>query len=341
MAQAYSGREFSCIVGIADNNASSSAGAIGAVTQDANAVSGSKVLMRVDSPVNMIDYSAAYQRSEVARSGSRTLRTEDIINHYGSGVWTWDFDWVVDNEKGIQNLLHLMHPLHGDTITTAINYDDTISPANYAHADTTDEDKCAFIIIQNPLSTRDHYMHSAILQNLTLSMDAGTDGGRLRASGQFMSGYKPIIEENTVSADTSASDYSKGLFDCTTSTVGGDAAVVRSFSLTISNPASRVGYQGSSGETDGYVRSGAFSITGSMTMKADSLQQINEDTFWKANAECAIALGDGSSIDFSIPTALVSNVSYDMAEEGVFQTVDFTATSSEDGGGNLAVIKLT
>tara|TARA_Y100001938_G_scaffold150794_1_gene243478 strand:+ start:3346 stop:4371 length:1026 start_codon:yes stop_codon:yes gene_type:complete len=341
MGRAFSGREWSAIVGIADNNAGSSAGAVGAATQDANAVSGSKVLMRVDSPLNMFDYSAGYQRSETQRAGATTMRAEDIINHYGSGIFTWDFDWLVDNEKGIQNLLHLMHPKHGDTITTSIVYDASIATADYAHGDETDEDKCAFIILQNPLTTRDHYMHSAILQNLTLSMDAGTDGGRLRASGQFMSGYKPIIEANTVSADTSASDWAKGLFDCTTSTFGGDAAVVKSFSITISNPASRVGYQGSAGETDGYVRSGPFSITGSITMKADTLQQTNDDTFWKANTTAAIALGDGSSIDFALAAVNVSNISYDMAEEGIFQTVDFTATSGADAGGDLATIKMT
>ena len=344
MAQAYSGREWSAIVGIADNDAGSSAGAVGAATQDDNAVGGSKVLMRVDS-VNMFDYSAGYQRSEIRRAGSKTLRLEDIVSHYGSGVFTWDFDWLVDNEKGIQNLLHLMHPLHGDTITTSIVYDAAIAPANYAHADNSDQDKCAFIILQNPLASRDHYMHSAILQNLTLSMDAGTDGGRLRASGQFMSGYKPLIETNTVSADTSASDWAKGLFDCTTSTIGGDAAVVKSFSLTIENPASRVGYQGSSGETDGYVRQGNFNITGSITAKSDSLQQINDDTFWKENAtdskDCPIALGDGSLIDFSITKANISNISYDMADEGIFQTFDFVATSGEDGGSDLATIKLS
>ena len=341
MGRAFSGREWSAIVGIADNNAGSSAGEVGAATQDANAVSGSKVLMRVDSPLNMFDYSAGYQRSETQRAGATTMRAEDIINHYGSGIFTWDFDWLVDNEKGIQNLLHLMHPKHGDTITTSIVYDAAIATADYSHGDETDEDKCAFIILQNPLTTRDHYMHSAILQNLTLSMDAGTDGGRLRASGQFMSGYKPEIDANTVSADTSASDWAKGLFDCTTSTFGGDAAVVKSFSITISNPASRVGYQGSAGETDGYVRSGPFSITGSITMKADTLQQTNDDTFWKANTTAAIALGDGSSIDFALAAVNVSNISYDMAEEGIFQTVDFTATSGADAGGDLATIKMT
>ena len=347
MARVYSGREWSAIVGIADNDAGSSVGAVGAVTQDANAVTSSKVLMRVDSPTNMFDYSASYQRAEVARSGSRTLRAEDIINHYGSGIWTWDFNWLVDNEKGIQNLLELMYPNHGGTIGTSMTYPAAPTVNDLSHGETAESvSKLAFIILQNPLATRDHYMHSANLQNLTLSMDAGTDGGGLRASGQFMTGYKPIIEANTVSADTSVSDYVGNLFDCNTSTLGGDAMTVKSFSLTIDNPAQRVGYQGTAGETDGYSRGGALSITGSITMKSDSLQQVNDDTFWKANATTAIVLKPSSpeankTIDFSIPTANISNISMDMAEEGIFQTVDFTATSSTDASGNLAVIKAT
>tara|TARA_Y100000310_G_scaffold219950_1_gene221380 strand:- start:727 stop:1749 length:1023 start_codon:yes stop_codon:yes gene_type:complete len=340
MARAYSGREFSAIVGIANND--TSGGKVGEATQDANHVNLSKVLMRVNSPTNMFDYSAGYNRAEVSRAGVRALRAEDIINHYGSGTWTWDFDWLVDNEKGIQNLLELMYPNHGGTITTSMTYPAAPTVNDLSHGETTETvSKLAFIILQNPLTSRDHYMHNANLQELTLSMSATADGGRLRASGQFMSGYKPLIEANTVGADTGEADYAKGLFDCTTSTFGGDAAVVREFSLTISNPANRVGYQGSSGETDGYVRGGAFSITGSITMKSDSLQQINDDTFWKANTTAALVLGEGTSIDFNLPAVNVSNISYDLADEGVFQTVDFTATSGADAGGNLAVIKAT
>ena len=347
MARVYSGREWSAIVGIADNDAGSSVGAVGAVTQDANAVSSSKVLMRVDSPTNMFDYSASYQRAEVARSGSRTLRSEDIINHYGSGIWTWDFNWLVDSEKGIQNLLELMYPNHGGTIATSMTFPAAPTVNDLSHGETTETvSKLAFIILQNPLASRDHYMHNANLQNLTLSMDAGTDGGRLRASGQFMTGYKPIIEANTVGADTGEADYVGSLFDMDTSTFGGDAAIVKAWSITISNPATRIGYQGTAGETDGYSRGGALSITGSITMKSDSIQQINDDTFWKLNATAAIVLkpsspSAASTIDFSIPAANISNISQDMAEEGMFQTVEFTATSGADAGGSLAVIKAT
>ena len=213
MARAYSGREWSAIVGIANNDAGSSVGAVGAATQDANHVSLSKVLMRADT-TNMFDYSASYQRAEVSRAGVRVLRAEDIINHYGSGTWTWDFDWLVDNEKGIQNLLELMYPNHGGTITTSMTYPAAPTVNDLSHGETAESvSKLAFIILQNPLATRDHYMHSANLQELTLSMSATADGGRLRASGQFMSGYKPIIENNSIGADTGEADYAKGLFD--------------------------------------------------------------------------------------------------------------------------------
>ena len=347
MARAFSGRGWSAIVGIADNDAGSSAGAVGAVTQDANAVSASKFLMRVDSPVNDFDWAAGYNRAEVARAGSRTLRAEDIVNHYGSGVWTWDFNWLVDNEKGIQNLLELMYPNHGGTIATAMTYPAAPTANDLSHAENTETtSNLAFIILQNPLTSRDGYMHRANLQSLTLSMDAGTDGGRLRASGQFMTGYKPIIEANSVSADTVLSDYSASLFHCNTSTLGGDAATIKSISITIENPANRVGYQGTAGETDGYVRGGDFRISGNVVVKADSLQQINKDTFWTANDTAALVLKPSSpeanaTIDISIPALNISNMAMDMAEDGVFTSIDFVATSSTDASGNLAVIKAT
>ena len=341
MARAYSGREFSLILGLADNDAGSSLGAVGADTQDANAVTGSKVLMRVDSPINDFDFSAGYQRAEIARAGSRTLRAEDIVNHYGSGTWTYDFDYLVDNKKAAQNLLELIYPKHGGTITSSITFPAAPTVSDYGHGENAGtENKCAFLILQNPDTGEDRYMHSAILQNLDFSMDAGTDGGRLRASGQFMSGYKPIIENNAVAADTVASDYAKGLFDCTTVNFAGAACTIRAFSLSISNPANRVGFQGSSGETDGYVRGGAFGITGSVTMKVDSTTGEYLRTKWQTNTNVAIQIGDGSLIDFSIPEANISGWNMDMADEGVFVEVPFTATSGADAGANLAVLKI-
>ena len=46
------------------------------------------------------------------------------------------------------------------------------------------------------------------------------------------------------------------------------------------------------------------------------------------------------TIDFNLPAVNISNISMDMAEEGIFQTVDFTCTAGAETG-NLAVIKAT
>ena len=341
MAQGYSGKEFGAIVGIQDVSAS----AIGTAPTTSQFVSGTKVQMRLET-VNDIAWDAGYQRTELNRSRNRAMRAEDIISHYGSGTWTWDFEYVVDNYVGIQNLLNLIYP---ETATTAVSTSGMVIPASpatgdYSHGATAGQDKVASIIIQNPNNDDDRLMHSAVLQTLNLSMSADSNGGNLMASGQFLSGYKPVILGNTFSADTSASDITtaKGLFDCTAHSIGGTNRTIKSFNITIDNPASRVGYQGSSGETDGYVRAGLINVTGEVVVKADA------DTFdyladWQANTLRAIIVEATTAKELSInvPSAHFSGHAIDMAEEGSFITIPFTATTGADSGGSLLTVKFT
>ena len=342
MAQSYSGREWKALLGVQNTTK-----AIGDDTGDAGTVTGSKCDFRVASPVNDFAWDAGYQRAEIERAGRRTFMAEDIINHYGSGIWTWDFDYPVDNEIGIQNLLQLIYPPNG-AATTALTIPAAPAVQDYSHGSTSGNAKTAVIILSNPLTSKDHYMHSAVLQNLTLSMDTATNGGLLNASGQFMSGYKPIIEANTVAADTSAADFvaaNRGtMFDITTHTFGGSAVTIKSFSLTIENPATKMGYQGAAGEADGYTRGSALKVTGTMSLKADSTVQGLMESLWQTNTTGAIVMENAaaaSGFSFNLPAVNISGFSMDMADEGIFAEVSFTATSGADGSGNLAVIKCT
>ena len=339
MARTYSGREWKAILGIVDSNAGSSAGAIGAATHDANTESGTKAAFRVTSPLNDVAWDAGYQRAEIERAGYRGIRNNEIINHYGSGTWTWDFEYPADNEMALQNLLTLIYPSAGD-VTTAFTLPANPLVEDYDHGNEDATNKCGVVILENPLAAKDRVLNSAILQNLTLAMDASTNGGLLTASGQMMTGYKPLIETNSVAVDTAASDYNKGLFDCTTHTIAGAAATFKSFSITLENPANRIGYQGSAGETDGYSRGSAFKVTGTMSVKADSTVQGYLESKWNTNTSIAIAIGDGTNIDFSIPAANISAFNLDQADEGTFVEIAWTATAGT-AAGNLAVIKLT
>ena len=335
----YSGREWSVILGIADN--SNANGQIGDLTQDANAVSDTKVLFRVDTPINDIAWDAAYSRSEIERAGVRAIRAEDVANHYGSGVWTWDFSYVADNEQACHDLLVLIYPQGGALSAGTLTIPANPAVEDYSMSSSTETTDCtAFIILNNPLAAEDRKMHSAILQNLTIAMDIGTNGGRPTMSGQFMTGYKPVFGSNTVGADSngSDSDYTKGIFDCTTATIEASTVSVKSFDITIDNPASRVGFQGSSGETDGYVRGTRFNVSGNISFKADSVAQEFLTSHWNANDTLAIVLGDGSTINFSIPAAAITSFTNDMADDGSFITCSWVATSGPSGANALATI---
>jgi len=338
----YSGREFTVIMGITNIDENSlNVGDIGDVRNDEAFEANTNIDFRVVPPVADINFSGGIQRSEVARAGRRTLAAEDIIQHDGSGSYTWGFSYVADNEVAIQNLLNLIYPGDGDAS------DNLTIPAaptvlSYAHGANSGNNRTACIILSNPETDEDRVMYSSILQNLTLSVDMNTDAGILQCSGEFMTGYKPLIEENSVTAVTTNSDWQYGLFDCSTITIGGNAVICKAFSLTIENPAQRVAFQGSSGEADGYVRAGDLKVSGSITVKLDSTTFDILTANYQANSTAAIVVGDGgTNINFSIPAANISGWNPDLADEGAFVEIPFMATSGADASGNLAGITLT
>tara|TARA_R110002020_G_scaffold472472_1_gene700611 strand:- start:33660 stop:34685 length:1026 start_codon:yes stop_codon:yes gene_type:complete len=339
VGRGFGGKEFSVRIGRRDQSAT----AVGtAVSTDAHTLS--PVVYRLNG-LNDIAWDAGYQRTELDRTGTRVKRAEDIINHYGSGSWTWDFDWTCDNEVGIQNLLDLLYPSNANGAASSSGFIVPASPTvvSYAHGVQGSLDCTADIVIDNPVTNESRLMHGAILQNLTLSMDHTTEGGVMKATGQFYTGYKPVLQNCdsiVTNSESTASDFQKGLFDFTTHTVGGDDSSVKAFSVTMSNPATRVGFQGSSGEADGYVRAGNFDITGSITIKADENAMEHIDA-WQSNSTFAIALNDGSTFDFALPACNMSGHNLDLANDGVFLEIPFTATSGADGGSNPITIKMT
>ena len=311
--------------------------------------------------INDIVWDGAFQTATIAKSGRRGYLNQDYISKYGAGTWTWDFDYLVDNQLIAQKLLSLIYPTGaGNTCATACTI-----PSDPAQADVQDGavgaiDSCGDITILAPTYTgatgiadEDRTLQNCILQNLTIACDVGTDGGRPHLTGQFMTGYKPTIADSSTSivASASANEWDFSIFDLGTRTVCGVASsTIKSFSITIDNPATRVGWQGTSAEADGYMRSGLVNVTGSITAKltsgiADLL------TTWQTEgaiaspidkASTAVTLEKSASWSISLPSVLITGYSQDQANDGIFVTIDFIATGGSKGGeSNLAVIKMT
>ena len=322
----YSGKQYEAYVSLQSGNLG------------VNSVSGTLYKLRIPE-VNDIVWSEGSITADVERTGQRVLRPTDHIKKYNGGTFTWSFDnLVVENEALLQLLLQLVSEDSSPSGTVAITGNQ--GTVAYEQGAATGEYAC--VVLSSPDADKDRLMHSSILQDLTLSMSRDNNGGLLTASGTFFSGYQPVIGAESTSPDATAVNYTKGFFDCTTSQIGGDDVVMNSFDLTISNPAVRVGYEtvnSVDGEPCAYMRGGQISVTGNVTVKLDDnvAQIVTEDFLVGTSAN--VSIGDGSSIDFDIPTAKYTGHTQADSDNGVFVELPFTATA--DGSDALITIIAT
>jgi len=314
----YSGKQFEAYVGIATQN-------IGSETP-----AGTLYKMRMPS-VSDIDFSGGVQLEDVERTGQRVLRPTDHIAVRGGGTYSWSFsDYVVENEAMLQLLLQLATEDTSPDATAQI----TGNQATVAYTEGASLGEYANIVINSPDTDKDRLMHSAVLQELTLSLDPSAHGGRLTASGTFWSGFQPVIGSESTSPNATAVDYTKGFFDCSTQTLAGGAVYMNKFDITISNPATRTGFKtvnSNLGEPESYNRGGQISVTGNVGVKMDDNSVTMVDNFL-AGTSTNISIGDGSTIDFDVPTAKFTGHDLDLGNEsGAFINLPFMGTAEAAG----------
>ena len=321
----YSGKQFESYVSLQSD-------ALGT-----NDVSGTLYKLRTPE-VNDIDYSAGSTFADVIRTGQRVQRPTDHIAVFKGGTFTWSFsDYVVESETLLQLLLQLVT----EDTSPSVSAEMTGNQATVVYEQGASTGEYACVVISSPDADEDKLMFSSILQELTLSMNPTANGGRLTASGVFWSGYQPVIGTEGTSANATAADYSEGFFDCTTMTIGGDNVVLNNFDVTISNPATRVGYEtvnSIEAEPSSYMRGGMIEVTGNVSAKLDD-NVTDTIADFTAGTSVNISIGDGSAIDFDIPTAKYTGYTHTSTDSGVFINLPFKATA--DGSGALITIIAT
>ena len=321
----YSGKQFESYVSLQSD-------ALGT-----NDVSGTLYKLRTPE-VNDIDYSAGSTFADVIRTGQRVQRPTDHIAVFKGGTFTWSFsDYVVESETLLQLLLQLVT----EDTSPSVSAEMTGNQATVVYEQGASTGEYACVVISSPDADEDKLMFSSILQELTLSMDPTVNGGRLTASGVFWSGYQPVIGTEGTSANATAADYTQGFFDCTTMTIGGDNVVLNNFDVTISNPATRVGYEtvnSIEAEPSSYMRGGMIEVTGNVSAKLDD-NVTDTIADFTAGTSVNISIGDGAAIDFDIPTAKYTGYTHTSTDSGVFINLPFKATA--DGSGALITIIAT
>ena len=317
----------------------------GIYTQNADAA-----LYRMNlASVNDIDFSAGVTQEFIARSGQKVYRETDVFTTQNGGTYTWSFDWLVDSEEILQLLLRSAMEVDGTTGLISIAGD--IGHSTQYVYNQAAPDFSLQVSLVNPDASETRLLHSAVVTELTLSMDAGTNGGRLRASGTIWSGYRPTVGTNAVTDGSTATntDFPFGIFDCHAIEVATTQITCKSFAVTISYPAERVGFRVANSidaESEDYMR-GRVDVTGSINVKMDDTS-VAQLPFWLAGTSKSILVGDegtaggGSSTDifFEIPQAKYTGHNVDLGSEGgVFIELPFQGSAT--GSQKLISVKCT
>ena len=344
----YSGKQFKVAVGLHTSN-------FGVAT-----VGGTMYYMRLPE-INDIDFSGGYSTEVLERTGQRVIRPTDHVTAHaaanaagGEYTWAWD-NYVPENEALFHALVTSVAENAAPDATEAII--GNAATITYDNGSANNFDLALQII--SPDADKGRYMYSSVVQEMTLAWDAATNGGKLTTSGTMYSGFRPIIYDNsgiTVNATSvAAGGWNLDLFQMDAITIGGNAVVCKAFSVTISNPAKRVGHAslteaspGSTsavfGQPEEYTRGGLLDVSGSITVKMDD-NTIGLLDSWLRGTSTAIVFGDHATIGsatchLGIPTAKFTGFNKDYAgEDGVFIELPFQGTA--DGSGSLLDYKIS
>ena len=282
------------------------------------------------------------------RTGSRVLQKEDFFQDNKASVK----EISVSGTATTAALDLLLENITGEVEGSASGVYSFASDAGVQSVGKTDTGQTGTllsVVVKSPLSNSDLSFKDCVVTSLSLSGDAGTEGGRIKFSVTFQTGT--VVEDLSDASTTvdTAFGASENYFMSNWSDVayrkiyGVDDLVLSAFTLTLENPATFVGLSTTGYET--VSRAGEFSATLDVTAKYDAnteplMASFNNQTQQGATAaqETKLnhqdALADGS-FGISMPKTILTNVAFN---EGDVMMLDVSAKAVGDGSNALVEV---
>ena len=165
------------------------------------------------------------------------------------------FSGIYDTTSGVILMPNLFAKAIGSSPAGyEVDYDWTSPTMNFGGA--VGADKTLGVSLIHPEPAKSISLVGACLVTATISGDVEEDNGQIKISGTFGTGFKPVYDQTSPTTPTTYGSTKRYLSQATTTkTVAGAAtAVIKSFSLTINNPAAYKGFQGANGDPEIIVR---------------------------------------------------------------------------------------
>lgn len=274
------------------------------------------------------------------RSGSRVLLESNFFQDTIASVKEISVSGTATTASLDLMLSHL-------TLDSSVPYAiaTNVATSSFKAGGDTSGNKALSVIMKSAASNSDLVFKDCFITSLTLSGDAGTEGGRVKFSATFQSGTKVASGELTatdVAVDTAitANDYFMSGWDADDRIIAGVAnGVISSFSLTVDNPLTFSGIASTGYEQA--IRSGEISATASFSVLYDDNFL---DMFERFNTTQAAGATTGATLmnhqaslaneyfGFKFPKSIITEVSFN---EGSSMMLDVSVKAIGSGSADL------
>lgn len=282
------------------------------------------------------------------RTGSRVLQKEDFFQDNKASVK----EISVSGTATTAALDMLLENIMGEPEGTASGVYTFASNAGVQSVGKTDSSQAGTllsVVVKSPLSNSDLSFKDCVVTSLSLSGDAGTEGGRIKFSATFQTGtLVEDLSDDSTTVDTAfaaSENYFMSNWSDTSyrKIYGVDDLVLSAFTLTLENPATFVGLSTTGYET--VSRAGEFSAALDVTAKYDVnteplIAKFNDQTQQGVTAAQATILDNNGtlangSFGISMPTTILTNVAFN---EGDVMMLDVSAKAVGDGSNALVEV---
>ena len=288
------------------------------------------------------------QQALDVRSGSRVLQTTDFFHTKVGAISEISVSGTATTAALDMLLENMMSEAEG-TASGVYSFLSDASAQSVGAGSTGQAGTLLSIAMISPISAMDIGFKDCVVTALSLSGDAGTEGGRIKFSATFKTGSAVDATQVTATgavdtAFTAASEnYTMNSWVAGyRQLVGVPDLVMSSFSLSLSNEASFNGLISTGFET--ISRSGEFAATLDATIKYDDKCQAFFENFMDQvtgasegatllNHQAALA---DANFGISFPASVITNVSFN---EQAMMMMDVSVKAT--GGGSTALVEVS
>lgn len=279
-----------------------------------------------------IDYGGKIFDDSPTHDTKRMRDISDIFSQYAGGEFRLPFTCYA-TKITLDLLLKALFQIVAENASTPFQkdyfWDETVTQPDFV----ADAGSFWTVLLGSPISSDTVALTSCILDTLSLTMDLGSNGGRLMCSGTWYSGFAPTQDHASTSL-TSAGTAFYHFSQMTSKKVATNDVVISGYNLTFNNFAKRVGFD-ANGDAETYaIGIPVYDMDGSsITLLYDANTKDIIDDFVTGTTK-AIVLNTGSTgVDSALITT-IANAEYTGVERdfsgdlGTFINLGFKAAQT-------------